>query len=149
MRCQNRAHTIIGLRTNCNKHTNADVCIRWHSYPSWSSRCQARSSGRQSSILVESIPTTALLPRIGSGPLQDISNSSRHMSNVAYLLKVSEKWTAGKGKRQTNQCQAAIRLCLMNGLQCKSLDMFQLNISTWDWKFKPESIKGHTIQLIE
>jgi hypothetical protein len=53
--------------------------------------------------MVESIPTTALLPRIGSGPLQDISNSSRHMSNVAYLLKASEKWTAGKGKRQTNQ----------------------------------------------
>ncbi|KAL7430488.1 hypothetical protein ACHAXM_002231 [Skeletonema potamos] len=62
--------------------------------------------------VVEIIPTTALLPSIGSGPLQDVSNSSLHLS-----MKVSEKWTAGKGKRQTSQCQAAIRLCLLNGLR--------------------------------
>jgi len=65
---------------------------------------------------VERIPTTALLPRIGSGPMKDISNTSRQFSNIAFLVKVSEKWTAGKGKHQTNECQAAIRLCLANGL---------------------------------
>ncbi len=63
------------------------------------------------------IPATALLPRLGSGPLKDISNNSMQLSNIAYLVKVSEKWTAGRGKHQSNDCQAAIRLCLTNGLR--------------------------------
>jgi len=68
--------------------------------------------------MAERIPTTALLPRIGSGPLKDISNTtSGQLSNIAYLVKVSEKWTAGKGMRQSNDCQAAIRLCLANKLR--------------------------------
>mmetsp|Transcript_24865 Transcript_24865/g.37676 ORF Transcript_24865/g.37676 Transcript_24865/m.37676 type:complete len:154 (-) Transcript_24865:31-492(-) len=67
--------------------------------------------------MVERIPTTALLPRIGSGPLKDVSNSSRQLSNIAYLMKVSDKWTAGKGKHQSNECKTAIRLCLVNGFR--------------------------------
>eukprot|EP00984_Skeletonema_dohrnii_P027885 scaffold17596_cov104-Skeletonema_dohrnii-CCMP3373.AAC.2 len=67
--------------------------------------------------IVERIPTTALLPRIGSGPLKDVSNSSRQLSNIAYLMKVSDKWTAGKGKHQSNECKAAIHLCLINGFR--------------------------------
>ena len=66
-------------------------------------------------VEAERIPTTALLPRIGSGPLKDISNTSRQLSNIVFLVKVAEKWKTGKGKRQTNECQAAIRLCLVNG----------------------------------
>ena len=66
-------------------------------------------------VEAERIPTTALLPRIGSGPLKDISNTSRQLSNIALLVKVAEKWKAGEGKRQTNECQAVIRLCLVNG----------------------------------
>lgn len=73
--------------------------------------------------MVEKIPTTALLPRLGSGPLRDISNTTRQLSNVSYLVKVSEKWAAGKGKHQTNDCQAAIRLCLANSL--RSTDIAQ------------------------
>lgn len=73
--------------------------------------------------MTEKIPATALLPRIGSGPLKDISNTPGQLSNVAYLVKVSEKWTAGKGKHQTNECQAAIRLCLANSL--RSTDVAQ------------------------
>mmetsp|Transcript_10427 Transcript_10427/g.13282 ORF Transcript_10427/g.13282 Transcript_10427/m.13282 type:complete len:157 (+) Transcript_10427:275-745(+) len=67
--------------------------------------------------MVERIPTTALLPRIGSGPLKDVSNSSRQLSNISYLVKVSDKWTAGKGKRQSNECKTAIHLSLVNGFR--------------------------------
>lgn len=69
------------------------------------------------------IPATALLPRLGSGPLKDISNNSTQLSNVEFLVKVSEKWTAGRGKHQSHACQAAIRLCLTNGL--RSTDIAQ------------------------
>ena len=64
--------------------------------------CQKGKGAPAMAKMVERIPTTALLPRIGSGPLKDVSNSSRQLSNIAYLVKVSDKWTAGKGKRQSN-----------------------------------------------
>lgn len=72
-------------------------------------------------VTVDNIPATALLPRIGGGgPLKDISNSKQVNINNC-LQKVSELWTAGKGKHQTKQCQVVIRLCLQKGYRTSDI----------------------------
>lgn len=57
------------------------------------------------------------------GPLQDVSNTkvpttdSKTSDGKTVLLKqVSSQWTKGKGRPQTSECLAAIRICLDNGI---------------------------------
>lgn len=57
------------------------------------------------------------------GPLQDVSNTKMPTTDAMaikgktkLLKQVSSQWTKGKGRPQTSQCLAAIRICLDNDI---------------------------------